>query len=542
MREMKKTRNIYRHRIVVALVLFACTCWPAAAVPRHAKVASLDTNTREIFNIAMAWGDRSWDAETGLCRQPVSPSLLPAKPHDTDTSLPDYFMVRESSIYALGLLLRDGTGDRDRAVRILNVVLKMQYREPGKRWDGTFRRTPKEPEPGEKAARWTAYDPNWREFIGTTFAIILNEYPDRIPSELADRMIESIDYAISGEIGEGRLIPAYTNIALMYGYLWSFAAEKGGKPEWKQPAEKWQESVYRLFKEHDAFSEYNSPTYCGTDLYGLALWRDYGLTEKTRAMGREMEDGLWRATADLYNANLRNISGPYDRAYGMDMQSYVSVIGLYMRLALSADKAPLVGFNHPPVDHVPDLWFAPALAILDARIPSDALQSFRALQSEHEVRRPIEGERIATAWIGKTLIYGGEITGRKRGVEFASQFHPVTAQWLTTGKKIGWLNLIRSPYLDADATRKGLAITSLPGLFTFRIAAPGILAAQATAGVWSLDGLTVHIDTNGNGFSVVQGEGYIDIIYTGASKINLSFTQLEQQTETRRHAAQSRRK
>ncbi|MDR3723113.1 MAG: hypothetical protein P4K83_01320 [Terracidiphilus sp.] len=525
---MKITKNLYPHRMVAALVLFACMCWPAAAAPRHAKVASFDPNVREIFSIAMDWGDKYWDAATGLCRQPESPSLLPGKPYDADASVPDYFMVRESSIYALGLLLRDGPGDRGRAARILDVVLKMQYRDPGKRWDGTFRRSPNEQYPGEHAVRWIAYDPNWREFIGTDFAIILNDYPDRIPHALAARMMESIDYAISGEIGEKRLIPGYSNIALMYGYLWSFAAEKGGKPQWKQPAEEWQESVYKLFKEHDAFSEYNSPTYYGTDLYGLALWRNYGLTERTRAMGREMEDGLWRATADFYNANLRNVSGPYDRAYGMDMQSYVSVVGLCLRLALSADKAPLVRLDHPPVDHVPDLWFIPALAILDVRIPDDAMRSFRSLQAEHEVRRPIQGERIATAWIGKTLIYGGEITGRKRGVEFDSQFHPVTAQWLTSGNKIGWMNLIRSPYLDADATKKGLAITSLPGVFTFRIATSGIVAGQATARVWALDGLTVYIDTDGNSFKTLQGEGYIDVTYTGVSRMNLSFTQNQQ--------------
>ena len=66
----------------------------------------------------------------------------------------------------------------------LKVVLNAQYREPGKPWDGTFRRTPTEPEPGTNAVMWRDYDPNWREFIGTTFAIILNEYPDRIPPDL----------------------------------------------------------------------------------------------------------------------------------------------------------------------------------------------------------------------------------------------------------------------------------------------------------------------------------------------------------------------
>jgi hypothetical protein len=509
---------------LLPIVFLALSSLHTHGAPRHPNVASLDKNSREIYEIAMQWGDRQWDAKSALCSAPEGPRLLPANPHSGGVHVNTYFMVRESSWYAVGLLLRDGPGDRERAVQVLNAVLKAQYREPGKRWDGTFRRTPTEQASGDRAAMWRSYDPNWRVFIGTAFAIVLNEYPDRIPAELRSRLMESIDYAIAGEIHEGRLLPSYTNIALMYGYLWSYAAEKGGKPEWKEPAQKWQDEVYRLYKEHEAFNEYNSPTYGGTDLFGLALWRDYGQTEHTRAMGREMEDGLWRATADLYNANLRNISGPYDRSYGMDMQSYVSVMGLWLRMKMDAAKAPLTSFE-PPVDHVADLWFIPEMVILDARIPDDAMKSFLGFTGEHQVRRPIEGPRVATAWIGKTLIYGGEITGRTRGVDAASQFHPVTAQWLAAGGKIGWINLIRCPFIDADATKNGIDIATAPGDVTFRIDAPGVKTADAAAGEWNLSGLDVRIDSDANGFSAEQGEGYIDVTYTGMTKMTLRFVQ-----------------
>ena len=77
---------------------------------------------------------------------------------------------------------------------------------------------------------------------------------------------------------QGRLQPSYTNIALMYGYLWAFAAVPSHRPDWANQAQ-WQESVYKLFKQHDSFFEYNSPTYAGADFYGLALWRDYGSTQ-----------------------------------------------------------------------------------------------------------------------------------------------------------------------------------------------------------------------------------------------------------------------
>lgn len=501
-------------RVALVLLLCSLTGVSALAKPRHPNVNSLSKNSREIFLTSMEWADKHWDPQAQLCRGPASPAA--AGFHGRNS-----FMVRDSAWYSVGLLLRDEPGDRDRAAQILRVVLKQQYRDPGKPWDGTFRRSPDEPDPGANAVRWRAYDPNWREFVGTTFAVILNEYPDRIPAGLGQAMMESIDYAIAGEIKEKRLLPSYTNISLMYGFLWNYAAVRGNHPEWVAPAVQWQEDTYKLYKQHDAFWEYNSPTYAGADLFGLALWRDYGFTPRMRSIGSEMEAGLWRATADLYNANLRNISGPYDRAYGMDMQSYVSVTGLCLRTVLDADKAPLTGFDHPPVDHVSDLWFIPPIVVLDTRIPADAMKSFRSLQSEHEVRRPIADERIATAWIGKNVIYGGEITGHTRGVEAASQFHPVTVHWQAPGK-IGWIQLTRCPKIDATADKKGIVITA-DGDVSFRISAPGLASSNAKAGEWTLPGLTVHVDSDAKGFTAEQHGQFVDVTYTGMTKMTMTF-------------------
>ena len=510
---MGMIQHSFRTRIALAVLSCALLALPGWSTPRHPNVASLSKDSREIFLTSMEWGDKAWDPQTKLCRAPADAM------HGLASSHP-YFMERESTWYALGLLLRDGQGDRDRASEILRTVLKAQYIEPGKPWDGTFRRSPNEPEPGPHAVMWTDYDPNWREFIGTTFAEILEEYPDRIPADLAHAMTTSIDYAVAGEIKQGRLARTYTNPALMLGFLWNYAAHHGNRPDWIAPSTQWQEDVYRLFKQHDAFEEYNSPTYYGADLFALALWRDYGSTPRMRNTGSEMEAALWRTTADFYNANLRNMSGPYDRSYGMDMQSYVSVMGLWLRTVLDADKAPLTKFISP-VDHVADLWFVPALVVLDTHIPPDAMKSFRSLQGEHQVRRPIAEERIATAWIGKTLIYGGEITGHTRGVDAHSQFHPVTVQWQAPGK-IGWIQLTQCPPIDAAADRNGIVITAT-GDVSFRISAPGITASNATSNEWKLPGLTVHVKTDSRNFSSMQQGELVNVRYAGITKMVLTF-------------------
>jgi hypothetical protein len=492
------------------------------AAPRHPNLASLSKDSREIVLTSLQWADQAWDPQAMLCR---SPATIRTDGVASETQSRTFFMVRDSVWYAIGLLLRDGPGDRERAAQIVRAVLKQQYREPSKPWDGTFRRSPNEPEPGENAQMWRAYDPNWREFIGTAFAVILNEYPDRIPADLAQQMIESIDYAVAGEIKEKRLKATYTNISLMYGFLWNFAAVRGNRPDWIAPATQWQEETYRLFKEHDAFWEYNSPTYAGVDLFALALWRDNGFTPHMKTIGAEMEAALWRTIADLYNANLRNISGPYDRSYGMDMQRYVSVTGLWLRTVLDADRAPLTGFD-PPVDHVADLWFVPAIAVLDTEIPGDAMKQFRSFPGEHEVRRPIEGPRIATAWIGKDLIYGGEITGHTRGVDGTSQFHPVTAQWQATRDRIGWIQLTRCPPIDAAADRKGIVI-STTGDVSFRIYAPGIVADKAKQIAWSLPGLNVQVESDAKTFSAERHGEFVDINYSGITEMTLKFERSE---------------
>lgn len=498
----------------VAVAFLCClTVIPRSnAAPRVPSAAALNENSREIFDTSMQWADRAFDSRVKLCRTPDS---LPNRELPTAP----YFMVRESTWYALGLLLRDKPGDRARAVDILRVVLDQQYHEPGKPWDGTFRRSPNDPEPGPDAVIWRGYDPNWREFIGTTFAVILEEYRDRIPGDLAGRMLSSIDDAVAGEIKQGRLAPTYTNPALMFGFLWEYAAVRGNRPDWVAPAEKWQQTVYGLYKQHDAFYEFNSPTYAGVDFFALALWRDYAITPRMRKMGEEMEAGLWRTIARLYNANLRNISGPYDRSYGMDMRSYVSVTGLWLRTVLSAAKAPLTAFN-PPVDHVADLWFVPPIVVLGTRIPPDAMKSFVSFPGEHEVRQPIAGSRVATAWIGREVVYGGEITGHTRGVDAQSQFHPVTVQWQAPGK-IGWVQLTSCPSVDADATKGGIVITT-SGDISFRMSAPGLRSGEVKADEWRLPGLSIKVKADVKRFNVAQQGAFVDVTYTGITHMTLT--------------------
>ena len=499
-----------RNGKVLALLLLFGISGAFAAVPRHVPLASLSANTREVLQQSLEFDAHFWDESAKLVHNP-SPA------HNGVEA--GHYMVRESSWYALGLLLRDAPGDRQRAAAILDAVLKQQYLTPGVKWYGTYRRTPEEPDPSGNSIAFRGYDPNWREFIGTTFAMILIEYPDRISAELAQRMYAAIDRSIEGEIAEKRLVPSYSNIALMYGALWDFAALHNGRADWKQQSADWTESVYRLFTQYNAFFEYNSPTYYGVDLYGLALWRDYGSTERMRKIGAEMEATLWRDIADFYQPELRNISGPYDRSYGMDMESYVAVVGVWMRNALDAKLAPLPNLT-PATDHLPDIWFAPHLAILGTPIPSDALAKMKHFAGPHLVRKQITDKRVATAWIGKRVIFGGEATGKTKDAGPASQFHAATVQWQTPSGEIGWIQLVQCPIIDATADKDGLTL-SASGTLRWRIHAKGLVPVKIGQGGWTLPGLGVRVTTDATSFSMENAVDAVDLVYSGVTAMRM---------------------
>jgi len=58
---------------------------------------------------------------------------------------------------------------------------------------------------------------------------------------------------------------------------------------------------------------------------------------------------------------------------------------------------------------------------------------------------------------------------------------------------------------------------------SFRISAPGIDAGNAKAGEWTLPGLTVHVDADSKGFTAEQHGNFVDVTYTGMTKMTMTF-------------------
>jgi hypothetical protein len=271
--------------------------------------------------------------------------------------------------------------------------------------------------------------------------------------------------------------------------------------------------VYRLFKQHDAFAEYNSPTYYGVDLYALALWRSYPtLSPLLAQLGSEMETILWLDVAQFYHADLRNLAGPYDRSYGMNMLDYISVIGIWMRLATDKNLAPFPNTDYP-FEHEHDIGFVPLIAFLGAQIPSDALEHFRVFRGERQVEHVLSDtpHRVATAWLGKGRIIGAEFTSRTPPQ--SNQLHPGTIHWRIDAEQIGWIRLFYLEPVDARARRNRLEIATTSEI-AFLVNAPGVRIDQIERDGWRLPQLSVHVESNANEFQVQPRENFFEIRYS----------------------------
>ena len=468
-----------------------------ATVAKHFE--SLDANARDLFVASMQWMENCWDEAAALLSG--SEGKGAARQH----------AIRGSVWYAFGLLMRNRPGDGARAIRVIDTALNYQFDAPQRVFHGTFFRSPEEPYPPENAVTWRDYDPNWREFNITALGLVLLEYSDQLPRTLVQKIDDAIRKAVAGALARG-LSASYTNIALMYSFMLCFAGKRFDEPMWIEEGERMAREVYRLFKQHNTFAEYNSPTYYGVDLYALALWRSYPtLSPLLAQLGGEMEALLWRDIARFYHADLRNLAGPYDRSYGMDMGRYASVVGLVMRLAIDKTHAPFPDTNGS-FEHDHDIGFVPLNAFLGVRIPSDALLHFVAFRGERQVEQVLADapRRVATTWLGKEIMIGGEFTSRTAPT--SNQLFPGTIHWRINTGQIGWIRLLYLEPVDAHASRNRLEIQTTSEI-AFLVSAPGTSIEQFERDCWRLPQLMVRVESDAESMGVQPRAGLFEIRY-----------------------------
>jgi hypothetical protein len=220
---------------------------------------------------------------------------------------------------------------------------------------GDYQIYPEEPTVGSaqySANIYNSWDPNWRGFVGTTFVVMLEEFAHLLPEDVQDYMMESLynttigdSYRVGG-VDNDNLYPAYSNPSIMRAFVSGWIGRRMNDSNMTTAGEAYAKEIIDLFTRDNTLSEFNSGTYAGVSLFAMTLWAKY--MPQDSLMGRYGPDMIrhtWTSLGQLYNANLKNVAGPWDRSYGFDMNRYLSILALQMWTLVGKEKAPI----HPKV-------------------------------------------------------------------------------------------------------------------------------------------------------------------------------------------------
>ncbi|KAF2182196.1 hypothetical protein K469DRAFT_636985 [Zopfia rhizophila CBS 207.26] len=435
---------------------------------RHVRRYDTLNYSLNLLHESMDWMDMFYDADAGYLYSLDAAALT----HET----------RSSVWYASGLLARNEGDDAEQAIKIIQNVISGQHKNVSSQWFGDYQIYPEEPTVGTEQYPpkiYNSWDPNWRGFVGTTFVLMLEEFPELIPYDVQEYMLESLyntsigdSYRVGG-VNDDNLYPAYSNPSIMRAFVTGWVGRRLNESNMTAAGEKDAKDVIALFTRANTLSEFNSGTYAGVSLYALTLWAKY--MPGTSLMGQHgasMIKYTWTSLASLYNANLRNVAGPWDRSYGYDMNRYLSILALHMWTLIGKEKAPI---NAKPyaMGHKNDFAIGPLVAILapfhNSLIDNSTLNSLISFPGTHTVETSAFSPpydtypRNITAWLSPHLTIGAEsfsenvIGGPAKN---PNSFNPAVVQWQRQDGSVGWLTLYAQVMeLIAVAGEKTLNLT-----------------------------------------------------------------------------------
>ncbi|KAL1597330.1 hypothetical protein SLS60_008914 [Paraconiothyrium brasiliense] len=278
--------------------------------------------------------------------------------------------------------------------------------------------------------------------------------------------------------------------------------------------EMYAQEVLDLFNINNTLSEFNSPTYAGITIYALTLWAKYMPNDSVMGReGRRVLEEIWDLLASMYNPNLRNLAGPWDRSYGYDMNKYVGILSVYLWSILGEDAA-FGGYKESPFyrAHADDLEIAPMVAILapfhNSLISKSTIRKLTTVSDETLISRqayapPTDLElRNITTWVTPNLTIGGESFNQTHiggAREDRSAWNPAVIQWKRNDGSVGWFNAYPSETAMAvEVTPNSLKLTYPNGnassTFSFIVASNPIGGKRDINSVRDIEGLLLKVD------------------------------------------------
>lgn len=414
--------------------------------------------------------------------------------------------VRTNAHYALGLLARAGIEDIERASKLIEKILSLEFEAKEKDiYYGVFKRSNKEKQPAienypgmymnantryyldkwqelilEKfkiqlktnnysmeeikeinnllnqsvvdtiPVVWKSYDPNWREFIGTIFALILSVYEELLDANLVKSIEESMKRSVIGSISryESNFYPMNTNVELMHIFISIYYGERLDCQEFIEHGIHGARTFIKNYKEYHGVAEYNSPTYYSVDFMILSAWRQFTSSRELNELGTYLEAELWKDMAKFYNPELKNLCGPFSRGYEMDMKIHTMIPSLlYIGLDTMGQEKPEA--NCEQAGNID-------IALLGTKIPDEVKEELLEHKADRQINvsfreliergAPDDNTSIctATAWISRNYMLGALKGSRNT----SGQLRSAVAYWKAPSGTISYLSLFRREPLE----------------------------------------------------------------------------------------------
>lgn len=357
--------------------------------------------------------DVRYDADAGMLRVEFS---TPGYHSALATGSPVH-PTRESLIYALALLQRNGDGDAGRAAEIVRTVLDLQDTDAASDTCGVWPWVREEP-----IDEMEAPDLNWADFCGAQLMQMLVQHAAQLPRDLQDRMRESLRLA-AREIRKRNVGPGYTNIAIIGGSVCAVCGELLDDDELLAYGRNRLQQVVEHTREQGSFNEYNSPPYACVSLgeceRTLQLVRD----PATREAAESLRCTTWEIMAGSFHAPTQQWAGPHSRT-SRDRLRPRTVDFLSRRTGVVLHVHPSMVEEDMPTRYA---------VVQPLPCPRELVQHFRATDSvPRQIRQTfIRGQTPAETVIGTTWFAEDCCVGSVNQATFWTQRKPLIAYWRT---------------------------------------------------------------------------------------------------------------
>ncbi|KAH8878822.1 hypothetical protein GQ53DRAFT_850000 [Thozetella sp. PMI_491] len=470
---------------------------------------TLGDHAQEMSDQAMVFLDTIYDPDAGYLNYFYYP--LAAGAHET----------RSSVWYATGLLQRNSGSDVDEAIKIIKNVIGGQEKDTSVQWYGDYTSYPEQPEVGTSVyapSIYNSWDPNWRGFIGTNLIVIYEEFQDLLPADVKDLILESLynntigdSYRVGG-VDNDNLYPAYSNAWLMRTVATSWTGLKWNESNMTDAGNTDAKKFLCLFDLNGTLSEFNGPTYAGVSLYALTVAAKY--LPSSTVIGKNAEriiKEIWNYESLLWNANLRNLAGPWDRSYGYDMNKYVAIMSEWIWAIVGKDKTWRQKNPIYTIAHADDFEYAPLIAVLadfhKTLVPDAALAKLTTFPGEHTYKGqtyapPADYEpRNISTWLSANMTIGTDSFNQSVLGGYSkdsTSFSPSVVQWLRSDGSVGYFSLYPTEMaLQASVEPYELSLTYPLGdassKFTFVLSTNPLRLTRDITGFESVDGLDIEV-------------------------------------------------